>query len=243
MMVLPLHITAGLLGLVSGAVALCAPKGAWLHRKSGILFVFSMLALSISGAGIALLSGGEASVVGAILAAYLVTTALTTVRPPSPRSRWLALGLTAVAFALGLGSVALGFDTLATPSGTRDGIPAIIFFKFGAVALLAAAFDVRVIRSGALQGTRRLARHLWRMCFALYIATGSFFLGQADRIPKPLRITPLLVLLAFLPLLVMFFWLWRVRSRRTDRKTLHVGSPEPRMSNRLGEALQARERP
>jgi hypothetical protein len=94
-----------------------------------------------------------------------------------------------------------------------DGIPAVIFFKFGTIALLCGLSDARIAWSGPLQGTRRIARHLWRMCFALYIASASFFLGQADELPAPLRITPVLVLLAFLPLLVMFYWLWRVRVR------------------------------
>jgi hypothetical protein len=37
MTLLPIHITAGALGIVSGFVALFALKGARLHRKSGVL--------------------------------------------------------------------------------------------------------------------------------------------------------------------------------------------------------------
>jgi hypothetical protein len=70
------------------------------------------------------------------------------------------------------------------------------------------------MRTARLDDARRLARHLWRMCYALFIASMSFFLGQTDEIPEALRITPLLVLLAFLPALVMLYWLWRVRYRR-----------------------------
>ena len=81
------------------------------------------------------------------------------------------------------------------------------------VLLLCVAGDFRVLRSGPLKGTKRLRRHLWRMCFAMWTATGSFFLGQAQVIPKPLRIQPLLLLLAVLPLPVMFYYLWRVRKR------------------------------
>ena len=39
MTLLPIHIIAGAIGLVAGAVALSAVKGATLHRKSGLLFV------------------------------------------------------------------------------------------------------------------------------------------------------------------------------------------------------------
>ena len=37
MTLLPIHIIAGIIGLVSGAIALSAHKGAKLHRKSGMV--------------------------------------------------------------------------------------------------------------------------------------------------------------------------------------------------------------
>jgi hypothetical protein len=83
----------------------------------------------------------------------------------------------------------------------------------GIVILLAAIGDLRAIRAGGLQGSRRLARHLWRMCFGLFIATGSFFLGQMKFIPQPVRIVPLLLVIAFAPVLFLFYWMWRVRIR------------------------------
>jgi uncharacterized membrane protein len=36
-----LHIIGGLVGLTSGAVALSTRKGARLHRKSGMIFVYA----------------------------------------------------------------------------------------------------------------------------------------------------------------------------------------------------------
>ena len=75
-----------------------------------------------------------------------------------------------------------------------------------------------------LRGARRLARHLWRMCFALFIAAASFFLGQADEFPEPLRIPALLALPVLAVLLAMLYWLWRVRIRRTYRGMLGVRS-------------------
>src|SRR5258706_5374571 len=47
------HIIAGLLAILTGAVALSAPKGGTLHRKSGIVFVCAMLVMSSLGAWIA----------------------------------------------------------------------------------------------------------------------------------------------------------------------------------------------
>lgn len=60
------------------------------------------------------------------------------------------------------------------------------------------------------------------MCFALFIAAMSFFLGQADEIPEELRMPALLAVPISIPLLAMAYWLWRVRSGRLPR-----GRPDP----------------
>ncbi len=231
-MILLVHVLAGGLGLVAGAVALSAAKGARLHRKSGILFVYAMVTMSLAGAVIATVRGIETNALAGLLAAYLVITALTTVRPPAAGSRWLDLGAMLAALAIGLTSVTLGFELLVSGEGSRHGVPIPILFIFGAVGLSAGVSDVRMIRSGAIRGARRLARHLWRMCFALFIATGSFFLGQADEIPEPLRITALLVVLALAPLLLMLYWLWRVRIRKTFRGIVGVSSHEENLNEK-----------
>lgn len=219
-MILLVHILAGVLGLVTGAMALSAAKGASLHRKSGKLFVHAMVTMSLTGVVIAVLRGIETNALGGLLAAYLVITALTTVRPPAAESRWLNLGAMLVALAIGMTSVTLGFELLASGEGSRRGVPIPMLFIFGAVGLSAGISDIRMMRSGRIQGARRLARHLWRMCFAFFIATGSFFLGQADKFPESLRIIPLLIVLALAPLVVLLYWLWRVRIRRANLETI-----------------------
>ena len=222
--VLPIHIVAGGVGLVSGAAALFARKGARLHRKSGIVFVCAMVALALTGGGMAALQGDELTACVGLLTAYLVTTALVTVRPPAAGARWLNLGAMLVSLAVGLSCVAFGLDALANPGGERE-FPPAPYFIFGSVALLGGVSDLRMIRTGGFRGARRLARHLWRMCVALLIAAISFFGGQADSIPEPLRIPALLALPAPTVLLVMLYYLWRVRIRRTYRENLGVGSP------------------
>jgi hypothetical protein len=58
-----------------------------------------------------------------------------------------------------------------------------------------------------LTSGQRIRRHLWRMCFAFFIATGSFFLGQQRVMPVAVRGSPVLFALAFAPFAVMLFWL------------------------------------
>jgi uncharacterized membrane protein len=225
-MILLVHILAGALGLVAGAVALSAEKGARLHRKSGTLFVYSMVTMSLTGVVISVLRGIETNALGGLLAAYLVITALTTVRPVAAGSHWLDLGAMLMALAIGLTSVTLGIELFASGESARHGVPVPMLFIFGAVGLSASLSDVRMIRSGGIGGARRIARHLWRVCFAFFIATGSFFLGQADKIPEPFRMTALLVILALAPLAALLYWLWRVRIRKTFRGIDSVKSLE-----------------
>jgi hypothetical protein len=87
-------------------------------------------------------------------------------------------------------------------------------FVFGVVGLLAAAGDARVMRAGGIQGPRRIARHLWRMCFAMWVAAASFFWGPPGRVPEAIQIPALLAIAVLLPIVVMFYWLWRVRVRQ-----------------------------
>src|SRR5271166_1730761 len=173
-MLLPIHIVAGGLAMVLGAVALVASKGATLHRKSGLLFVYAMLTMGFSGSILALrLSLTNMNVLGGFMSAYFVVTALTTVRPPSAWTRWLnGAGLLVV---IALSVIDIGFKALASPDGTLNGVPFFMLFFMATITALAAVGDVRLLRFGTLPAAPRLRRHLWRMCFALFIAAGSFF--------------------------------------------------------------------
>lgn len=223
-----IHILAGSLGIVSGFIALYATKGRRLHRRVGMVFVCAMLTTSLFGVTIAAVRGvaPAVNIPAALLTAYLVVTALTTVRPALPAYRWYDAGLMLVALGVTLASLTFAFQAFAN-GGMRNGMPAFPFVMFGVAGLLATTGDVRMIRSGALTGAYRLARHLWRMCFALFIAALSFFIGQARVFPEPIRIRPVLALPVLAVLVTMFYWLWRVRIRRSFRGIATVIANEP----------------
>jgi hypothetical protein len=186
-----------------------------------------MLTMTIAGMVLAAVRGGVWSGVNfraAVLTAYLVVTALTTVRPLAAGSRSLAVGGMLVAFGAGLISLTFGVEAIAS-GGKRNGVPAFPFFLFAMVGLVGSVGDFRVLRTGVLRGAPRLARHLWRMSFALLIAAMSFFLGQAKVIPRPIRIPALLALPVLAVLVTMLYWLWRVRVRRTFRGIVAVSMP------------------
>jgi hypothetical protein len=228
------HVAAGTLGIVSGFVALSAAKGARLHRRSGTVFVCAMVTMGVLGAGMAAFRGELGNVIAGLLAVYLVVTGLSTVRPPTAATRRVDAGALLLGLATGLAGVTLGVASLAFGDGTRDGSPAGVFLVLGAIALLASVADLRRMRSGPLRGVRRLRRHLWRLCFALFIAAGSFFLGQAGVIPKPIRIFPLLTAVSLLPLVAMLYWLWRVRRRPMPRGSAGIAAAEPGSPVRAG---------
>jgi hypothetical protein len=227
-MLLPIHVIAGGLAIILGGVALVASKGATLHRRSGLLFVYAMLTMGLSGSVLALRQSlTNANVLGGFMSAYFVITALTTVRPVSLWSRRLNSSALAVAIALAAIEIGLGFEALASPHRTINGVPFFMLFFLATITTLAAAGDVRVMRSGALRGGPRLARHLWRMCFALFIAAGSFFSIRArvaKILPEPFTTPAMRALPVALLFAAMFYWLWRVRGGRTRRSAVAVSA-------------------
>ena len=220
-MLLSIHIAAGMLAIVLGAVALSVKKGGTLHRRGGMLFVYAMIVMGVTASALEYVqSAVAANMVAAILSLYFVGTALTTVRQPS---RWTGvINIAALIVALGLAILAFagGVRGVNDPGLSSGGVPSrtigVMSFILAAVLLLAAAGDVRIMRSGMPRGGARLARHLWRMCFALFIAAGSFFSIRervAKILPEPFTSGPMRALPILLLFGSMFYWLWRVRRR------------------------------
>ena len=209
-MLLGIHVAAGGLAIVLGAVALSVKKGGTIHRRSGQVFVCAMFVLGITAAILG-------NVFGGLMTLYFVGTAFLTVRPESPWTRRSNLVALSLAVVLALLDIVGGVKAFNSPRGTLDGVPFGMLFFLATIMLLAAIGDVRVIRSGMPSGRPRLARHLWRMCFALFIAAGSFFSIRArvaKVLPEPFTTAPMRALPILLLFGAMFYWLWRVRVRR-----------------------------
>ena len=201
------HIAGGGLGIVSGGAALAARKGGRTHRGGGVAFVGSMLAMAAAAAVLALSLPDWANLPGALFAAYLVVTGATAFA----REGAFLRSTEQVSVALGGGACAcallLTFQAHASPTGLINGKAAPMFAIVAGLAAFSLALDVRTL--GSRDGGRRpqLRRHIWRMCAALFLGTGSFFLGQQQTLPLWLQGSPVLFVLAFAPLGLMAFWM------------------------------------
>src|SRR5215472_5557870 len=218
-MLLGIHIAAGGLAIVLGAVALLAKRGGTIHRRSGLLFVSSMLVLGTTAALLGFRkSPTDGNEFGGLMTVYFVGTALTTVRPVSAWTRRSNVVALTVAIGLVVVNIAGGVKAFNSPRGLLSGVPFVVHFFIAGVMILAATGDVRITRFGVPRGRPRLARHLWRMCFALFIAAGSFFSIRervAKILPAPFTTASMRALPILLVFGAMFYWLWTVRRRRT----------------------------
>ena len=205
--ILFLHIGGGSVAIVAGAMALAFRKGGRAHRLAGNVFFGSMLVMASIGALVSpflLTAQGEPkltdSAVG-FFTCYLVVTSWLTVRRKAG-----TIGRSEVAAFLFASLLAAALVLI----GTGMAAPGDYYALSGIVAL-AAAFDLKVILSRGITGAPRIARHLWRMCLALFVAVGSFFLGQQRVMPEFMQGSPWLAVPPLAVLAAMLFWLLKLR--------------------------------
>jgi hypothetical protein len=209
--ILVLHISAGIIGILSGAAAMSFRKGSPRHVLAGRVFVISMLTMATCAVYLAFRKHQMNNIFGGLLTFYLITTAWLAGRRKDGETNIFDWGALLMALVIGASLLTLGVRVANGQAEPQKGVPTGMYFFMGSVPLLAAAGDIRMLVRGGISGTQRLVRHLWRMCFGLFIATGSFFLGQQQVFPAFLRKTNVLFIPAILPLILLIFWLIRVR--------------------------------
>ena len=212
--ILIIHICGGVTGLVSGVAAMSFRKGSQRHRMAGNIFFIAMLTMASTAAYLGNVFGGASAL-------YLVTTGWLTARRREGETTVFDWGVLLFGLAVG---VPIMIDGLRIASGSippKPGVPVGMILFLGSVVLLAAAGDVRMLVRGGVFGRQRIARHLWRMCFGLFIATGSFL---AQRRVMAFLGGPKIMLLAPLPLILMIFWLIRVRLKNAYKRKSAPGS-------------------
>jgi uncharacterized membrane protein len=207
------HICGAVIGIFAGFFAMFVRKGSGLHNAAGTVFFVAMIAMTTSAAYFAaFIKPIFINVVVAVLTFYLVVTAWRAAKNRKGAVTIVDYAAFSIALVNGLASVTYGITK--DPAAPTHGVPTPMYFVFGSVALLFAAGDVRMFVRGGATGTRRIARHLWRMSMALLITTLSAYPGRPAIFPLWLRKTNFLYIPSVLLVGSMLFWLYRVSRRK-----------------------------
>ena len=201
-----IHIAGGLLALPAGTIAVAARKGGRLHARAGTLFFGAMLVLGLTATPLTWMKDEPDIGLGGLIVCYFVATSWVAAHRRDGTTGKFEI----IACATALGTAALMLWGGLMEGATTPAGPGVVFAIAG-ICLLAGLLDLNAILRAPLAPAQRIARHLWRMCFAFFIATGSFFLGQQDVLPAAMRGSPILFVLAFAPFAAMAFWLVRLR--------------------------------
>lgn len=201
------HAAAGVVGIITGIIALATLKGGRIHILAGRVFVASIVAAAISATWLALKSGETGFIGAGVLVVYFMLTAWMAVKRPENQSGWFEIAAFLIAAS---GAAAMYYawtQALDDPDALFNGLPILIF---AIVATLCALGDLSVVLRRGLAGKQRIMRHLWRMHLGFFAAVGSFFPGQLDMFPEWIQnIRPLILL--FIPPFsiagIMLVWL------------------------------------
>ncbi len=217
-----LHISMGTIAVLAGAAALFVRKGSRVHRGIGNVFLMTMMIMAAAGIYLALVLPMAISVLVGVFTIYLVVTSWMAARQYDERINPFHYVPLVVTLGVAAGGLWFGLEAQNSPDGLKDGLPAFPHYFFGGLALLAASGDVVMIVRRGISGKQRIARHLWRMCFAYFIAAGSLFTGPgATAFPEAVRDTGLLSAPEPIILAIMLFWIVRVLATKW-----YEGKPE-----------------
>jgi uncharacterized membrane protein len=225
------HIATASIALLGGVAAMSLRKGSAGHRTGGTVFVIGMICMTVSAIPLGLLKTQTLNALVGALTCYLVASGwVAGRRNPLQDVRTVNAALAVVALGVGALLVKFGFEALNSPSHLKDGEDASGYFFFGAIAVLSAALDLRLVIAG-IGNKHRIARHLWRMNLAMAIGIISVTPRLNRLAGHPIQSDVLLVAPTLLVLLFMVFWLWRVLA------TKRGGERRPRsVSERLNRA-------
>ncbi|MEW6992498.1 hypothetical protein AADZ91_17670 [Colwelliaceae bacterium 6441] len=190
---LAFHIIAGTIVFISGIGALTFSKGGKLHRVTGNVFFFALLLMAGSAAFLA----DDPTI--AFSSIYFASTAWVVILKPEK-----TIGIFEALAFLAISLICTRYFYIAFTS--EPGFMTTMFTIFGGVAFIAALLDLTMIIRGGVSGSHRIARHLWRMCYAMLGAVLSFVAITSDKwsayIPENLPI--------YLMIIIMFYWLIKV---------------------------------
>lgn len=209
-----LHIVAGAVALMFGAITILTTKGNAKHKQFGKVYLFSMLLLGSTGVIVAATRDIPLSMLNGFVICYFVLSSLSAVRNPEYQTTKFDTALAGFAWILVLAFAWYAFQVTLTKDGQLGGFGIAEYIVFGSVMLVCAIADVRYLLKSGLSTVQKLVRHLWRMFFPLFMATAAFFLGQAKLFPKSLQSIEFLSIPVLFVLISMIYWSVKVAIKK-----------------------------
>ena len=205
--ILFVHIGGGALSIITGWVTVLSRKGERLHRRFGTLFVIFMLVMGIAATYLGAVIPEASNVTGGLFAVYLVLTAWMAARRPDGVIGVFERVIMIVPLGVAVTDAVFGVLAARSPTGLFDRFPPPFYYIGATMVGFAFLMDVRTMLAKGVTGRARIARHVWRICFAFFFACGSFFLGQQKVMPVWMQGSPVLLALGLAPLGFMVVWL------------------------------------
>lgn len=217
--ILILHIAGGVIGILTGWIAIASRKGQRLHRLSGKTFFVAMFVSYLIAACTApfLESGTRPNTIAGILALYLLLSGISAARRRSFIASYKERFGLFVAFFITFMGGWFAIEGFINATGSVDGTPPQAFLVFIITGCFALYGEIRVLKRGQLSNVERIKRHLWRMCASFFIASASFFVGQPQVFPAWFNDTLLPDMLSFAPIFFTIYFLVRY-SKTIQRK-------------------------
>ncbi len=221
------HIFAGTILLVAGIAALLLRKGSRPHRMAGRIFTTCMVLVCLDGTYLAAIKADASlatrtgTMIIALTALYLAVTGWAAARRDDGETGWIERIAMLGIFTLAAISIYTG-QLIAGRSDPLDLMPPPVYYVLAGIAAWLGALDISVLVRGGLSGRHRIARHLWRMCFAFFFAAAILFVANDHIFPQSWRDSGLLRLIPVAIIAAMLFWLVRVLFTRWW-KTPHDG--------------------
>lgn len=197
------HIIFGTLAVLAGGIALCSKKGRSLHIRYGKVFVWSMMFASLLGILLGVQNHQELfiSALAGVLTITLIISSVLTLRPNGRIIEFSVASVNVLSFIVIFSS---GYLAMKNTNGVLFEFNAEDYFFLSGMSLLVLCGDINYY---FFNKSKKILRHLWRMCLAFFIAAGSAFTGPGmAAFPESIQKSGILFLPELLIFLLMIYW-------------------------------------
>ena len=219
---LVLHIAGGTLGLITGTINLIRRKGDRIHKRTGKVFMYSMLTAGFSSLVLSILHPNYFLFMIGIFTLYMIATGkryinmkLSGGTQKATRVDW---GITIVMLAAAVLFIGLGIKILTKPNffGT-------VFIVFGTLGLLFVKLDFVNYQGRSRAKNYWLLAHLQRMTGAYIASLTAFLVVNAKYFPEymPAALFWLLPTAILVPFIIRWSRKYEVRKKAVPNQPLN----------------------